>query len=187
MPEQSTVPELQRLRELSQDAYDAILDALALADDALDPGIVEPARQPIAALLGKDDSGQDYGHTGSPLQQAVADLSEQFVFYVAGVTPEHLRPLEEALSLQELHTLIKALYTLDMGYRLRLLHRGLFGSGEGPLAPLPRRTPEDGRTMDSALKETWRLATVLADAEVDDPETIEFLRLRCAWYHQCHT
>ena len=173
---------------MSPAAYEAVLDALAGGGRGARSELLEPARQRVPALLGNEVGGVDFEAVWTPLEQAVAALTEQFVIYVAGVTADHRRPLEKALSIEELHTLIKPLYALAMGYRLRLVHRGLFGSGVvGPLVPLPPRTLAEGRTMDSALKEIWREATALADTVVDDPETIESLRLRCPWYRDCHT
>lgn len=181
-----TLPELESLREAAPVAYDRLLDGLALADDAVSPDWVAPMKERVAALLGEEDGGTDWETAGTPLQQAIAALTEQFVIYVAGVGDEQWQPLEESLSIEELHELVKVLYAVDMGYRVRLVQRSLFGSGSGPLEPLPARVPAEGRTMDASLKEVWRQATILAD-EVVDPETIEYLRLRCAWYHNCHT
>lgn len=180
------IPELETLREVSTEAYDGLLDALALAEQAIRPELLEPIRRCVEGQLGNTE-GDYYDPAWSPLQQAIAEFTDQFVFFVSGITPEQRKPILDALSTDELNEFMKVLYTVDMGYRIRLVHQSLLGEGgEGPLAPLPPRTPT-ASDLDLTLKEIWRTATRLADTVVDDPETIEFLRLRHAWYHNCHT
>ena len=182
-----TVTELEAVREASPDAYEALLDALAYAHaSTVDPQLLVPAKRRLAVQFGCYEGPAVDECAGTPLEQAAADLFDQFVVHVAGVDDDLRTPLEEARGIEELNEFAKALYVLDAEYRLRFLLRALLASGDGPLAPLPSREPSGDRSRDAALKELWREATRLADVDVE-PEIIEQLRLRCAWYHQCHT
>jgi len=187
-PQSATeLAELEELRAASPTAYQALLDALAHASNStVDPRLLEPMRRRLAIQFGSYD-GPEVDESAAPeLEQAVADLVDQFVVYVAGVTDDLRAPLEDAYPIEDLNEFAKVLYTLDMGYRVRFTQRALFGTGEGPLAPLPALPAPEGR-LDAPVKVLWREATRLGDEVVRDPELLEHLRLRCAWYHQCHT
>lgn len=187
MASTGVIPEFETLHAVSPEAYDEVLDALALAEQATRPELLAPVQRCVEGQLG-NVSGDYYDSSWSELQTAVAEFTDQFVFFVSGITPEQRKPVLDALPADELNEFMKVVYTVDMGYRLRLMHQSLFGAGgDGPLEPLPPRVPVGNHTFDLTLKEIWRTATRLADVTVDDPEAVEFLRLRHAWYHNCHT
>lgn len=177
-------PELAALQATAPQAYESLLDAYELAQHLVAPEILDPARSRIDAGFGIDVGDE---HLDSDRDRAIADLADQFVMYVAGTTRELLEPVEDAISTEDLHELVKAMYTIDAMHRLRLVHQGLFAPEADPRTPLPSRATPSGVSHDGALKSVWREATRMADSVVVDPEIIEFLRLRCAWYHDCHT
>ena len=181
------IAELEQLRATAPDAFEALLGALAYASDStVDAQLLEPARRRLAVQFRTYDGPAVDEDAQAPLEQAAADIVDQFVVYVAGVSDDLREPLEDAFTIEQLNEFAKVLYTLDVGYRLRFVHRALFAPTDAPLAPLPALTPGDGR-VDAPLKALWREATRMGDEEVDDPDLLEHLRLRCAWYHQCHT
>lgn len=185
-------PDFGALRSAAPDAYAALVTAAALADTIADADLLAVVRNRVIAGLLHDTEERSEATTA--LGEAVAGFVDQYVLYVSGIDDNLRQPLENSLPERELHLLVKALYIIDASFRLRLLHRSLFGSGNailGSLAspaseapPALKRDEATEKVVDTAIMDIWRTATAAAESSLD-PEDVEYLRLRSGWYHNC--
>jgi hypothetical protein len=173
-------PELDVLGAVAPGARAALFEAWDAAYREVDPTLLSLARRRVADQLGL---APDHGpEPEDRLQQQVAALTDQFVFYAPHVTEELLVPVREDLGAGRLRTFIDALYVLDQTTRLRLSHGRLFA---GVDSEEPARRPiAPTRSLSDAISELHACAMRLDQL---DPITTEMVRLRAASYHDCKT
>jgi len=174
------MPELDLLGAVAPAARAALVRAWRVAHDAVDPGLLDLARRRVEDHLGlAPDPGEE---PDEPLGRAIAELSDQFVFYVPHVTEELRTPVRDRLGPDGLRTFVEALYVLDQTTRLRLTHARLFAEDESP--PPGQSDPGRASSLRSAVTELHAEAVRLDGL---DPITTEVVRLRAANYHDCKT
>jgi hypothetical protein len=173
-------PELDVLAAVAPEASAALSAAGSAAHDAVDGELLALARRRVEDQVGlAPDRG---GEPPDPLGQAVAALSDQFVFYVPEVTEELRAPVRAHLGSEGLRTFVDALYVLDQTARLRLSHARLFADEDAPRRPVSEPAPP--ASLPEAIGELHASAMRLDGL---DPLTTEIVRLRAANYHDCKT
>lgn len=83
-----------------------MLNAKPWAQCSVEPWVLEILEKRVAAGLLRDEAADAFvplTYTG----RALADFVDQYVFYVNGVTPELLAPLEDAFTTEQLHVIVK--------------------------------------------------------------------------------
>ncbi|MCW2831079.1 MAG: hypothetical protein JWP31_1771 [Aeromicrobium sp.] len=144
---------------------------------AIDPGLLDATVRRVRIALGADE--ESGGAEQSALAAAAAELTDQFIVYVPGVTESMLAPLRSELGEDGLEAFVQALYVIDQTTRLRLIHAQLFESDRP--AP-PAVSDEPTRPVAEALA-TLHAATMRLSSL--DVLTSEIVRLRAGSYHQC--
>lgn len=173
-------PELDVLGAVAPDARAALLAGWEAAHREVDPSYLDLARRRVEDQLHlSPDPGPE---PRDDLEQALADLVDQFAFYVPQVTEDLRAPVRDHLGEDGLTTFIDALYALDQTTRLRLSHARLFDHAPASTPAPPPRAPR--RTLDEANHDVHAAAMRLDRL---DPLTTEIVRLRAANYHDCKT
>lgn len=178
-----SAPELDVLGAVAPAARAALSDAWEAAHRELEPELLGLARRRVEdqLALAPDPGPEPDGR----LQQAVSDLTDQYVFYVPQVSEELRAPVREGLGEDGLRSFFDALYVLDQTARLRLTHARLFsGPGSGSRSGTGTRSSAAALTLAEANLELHARAMQLDRL---DPLSTEIVRLRAANYHDCKT
>jgi alkylhydroperoxidase family enzyme len=169
--------EMAVLETTAPEVHAAWLSVCRAAVVGVDGELLAATSRRVEIGLGAADEPFDEGR--SRLAVAAAELTDQFLVYVPGVTEHMLEPLRADLGEAGLEAFVQTLYTLDQTTRLKLIYAQLFEGdhavssevGDGPVSP-----------MDQALAglhaATMRLSGL-------DALTTEIIRLRAGSYHQC--
>jgi alkylhydroperoxidase family enzyme len=172
-------PELDTLGAVAPHIRADLLAAWRSARAALDPVLFADTQRRVEYLLGL--VADEPGDPSTPLLDATAALTEQFLVYVPGVGSELLHPVETVLGSIGLETFVQSLYVLDQTTRLRLVHGQLFTEKE-------QNQTSDVEHADASASLPNLLSALHADtmrlSELD-VLTTEVVRLRAATYHHC--
>jgi alkylhydroperoxidase family enzyme len=171
--------DLTTLRAVAPQVHRALSNAWSSAGTAISPDLFLETRSRVESSLGLDTEGPTV--PGTPLLEATAALTDQFLVYAPGVTEALLAPVRTLLGEDGLEAFVQALYVLDQATRLRLVHDQLFG--RAATHDVPDRAPMDGSPpLPLALSSLHAEVMLLSGL---DKLTSEIIRLRAASYHQC--
>jgi alkylhydroperoxidase family enzyme len=169
--------ELAVLENAAPQVHSALRTVCKAAVAGVDAELLKVTRTRVEIGLGTTEEPGDEGLTR--LAAAAAELTDQFLVYVPGVTESMLEPLRSELGEAGLAAFVQALYVLDQTTRLRLIYAQLFEGDYGTPAAV---ADAPVLPMDEALAAlhaaTMRLSSL-------DPLTSEIVRLRAGTYHKC--
>jgi hypothetical protein len=169
----------RRWTDVAPEAHTALHEAARAAEAALDPELLQIARDAVdEGVLGRPAGPLPAGRRA----RAAAALAEQVVLYVPGVGDDLRGPARARLGADGLRTFLEALYALEQRARLAVAHRRLFGAPRAPDTPEARGGPAPplGRALRTLHAAAMRLSAL-------DPFTTEVVRLRAGSYHDCKT
>jgi alkylhydroperoxidase family enzyme len=169
--------EMSVLATSAPEVHAAWLAVCRAADAAIEGELLAATRRRVEVGLGTAD--EPFDEAPSPTAVAAADITDQFLVYVPGVTPSMLEPLRSDLGVAGLQAFVQTLYVLDQTTRLKLIYAQLF---PGDHAPSSESTDNSIPPMDQALSELHAATMRLSGL---DPLTTEIIRLRAGSYHQC--
>lgn len=171
-------PELDTLGAVAPQVRDCLLGSWRVAIDAVGSDVFTDTRARVESLLGF--AAHDLREPTSPLLEAAAALTEQFLVYVPGVGEDLLQPVRAIFGNDGLETFLQGLYVVDQTTRLRLIHSQLFGPAPQPGPAVT--SPENPTSLPMALAALHASTMVLSAL---DAQTTEIIRLRAASYHHC--